>query len=323
MVANNDEIKAIFGSLDLKINKINKIKTLSNFLVKVETNKGNYFLKIYDNKTEARTGYKLSNLHPLLLKESVPVPKVLKFDDSLKIVKHPYLIVTEIEGEMLCDVIDKMNNEGKTLFFYEFGKLIGEIHSITFKKFGETFDGKTVESFSEANNKGPFSSWKDTHKEMIDHRLSILQDSYFEDLIEPIRLWFKKNRTLIDYNIVPRLLHIDLNQKNIFLKNNHISGIIDFDNAFIGHNEEELMRTELANFSNDSKSKESFFKGYTGVIELDDGYKHRRTFYYLTRLLVHIECLIEYGNNYVTNVKKEQEIIRKKVDKILDGKFII
>ena len=160
------------------------------------------------------------------------------------------------------------------------------------------------------------------HKEIIDYRLSIFKDSYFEDLIGSISLWFKKNRHLIDYDIVPRLLHIDLNQKNIFLKNNQISGIIDFDGAFIGHNEEELMRTEGANFSNDIKSKEAFFKGYTEIIKLDDNYEKRRIYYYFARLLVHIDCLIEYGNNYVTNVEKEQEIIRKKVQNILDGKSV-
>ena len=322
MVVNIDEVRIIFNSLNIQVHKITKVKTLSNFLVKVETNKGNYFLKIYDNKREANTGYKLAHLYPILLKNDVPVPEVLKFDDSLKIVKHPYLIITEIEGEMLCEVINKMNNKNKISFFYEFGKIIAKIHSITFNKFGETVNGKTVESFSEANHKGPFKKWKEMHKEIINYRLSIFQDSYFEDLIKPIRSWFKKNKILIDYGIVPRLLHIDLNQKNVFLKNNHLSGIIDFDGAFVGHNEEELMRTESANFSNDPESKKAFFKGYTKIIKLDVGYEKRRKYYYFARLLVHIDCVIEYGSNYITNVEKEQEIIRKEVQNILDGKSI-
>lgn len=160
------------------------------------------------------------------------------------------------------------------------------------------------------------------HSELIDYRLSMFKDSYFEDLVEPIRLWFKKNVDLIDYNIVPRLLHIDLNQKNIFLKDKKISGIIDFDGAFVGHNEEELMRTECANFSNDLELKEAFFKGYTKIIKLDNNYEQRRTYYYFARLLVHIDCLIEYSGNYVKNVKKEQQIIREEVLNILNGDLI-
>ncbi len=322
MVANNDEIKKIFNSLNLNVQNVTKIKTLANFLVKVETNKGNYFFKIYDDKREAKTGYKLAHLYPLLLENNVPVPKILKFDDSLKIINHPYLIITEIEGSMLCDVIKKMNDDKKMLFFYEFGKIVGKIHSITFKKFGEILDGKNVESFNEANNKGPFDNWKSMHKEIINYRLNIFKNSYFEDLIEPITSWFEKKSDLIDYNIVPRLLHIDLNQKNIFLKNNKISGIIDFDGAFVGHNEEELMRTEGANFSDDIKGKESFLKGYTEIIKLDSNYEERRLYYYFSRLLVHTDCLIEYGTDYTSDVKKLQETIREEILNILQGKPI-
>jgi len=317
MVANNDEVKTIFQSLNINIENIARVKTFANFLVKVETDKGNYFLKIYDNRKEAKTGYKLAHLYPLLLKKSIPVPEVVKFDDSLKLVKHPYLIVTEIKGEMLCEVIGAMSDNDKIAFYYEFGKLIAKIHLITFDKFGEVFDGKTVEGYSEANGKGPFSSWKETHKEMVDYRLSIFQDSYFEDLIEPIRFWFDKNASLIDYDIVPRLLHDDLNQKNVFLKDHKISGIIDFDNAFVGHTEEELMRTETANFSDDEDLKKSFFKGYTEIVKLDDNYEQRKEYYRLSRLLVHVDCIIEYGDSYV-DVKKEQEIVRKRILKILN-----
>jgi fructosamine-3-kinase len=316
MTISNAKVKEIFDMLKIKINSITKIDTLSNFLLKVETNKINYFLKVYDNKREDKTGHKLAKLYPFLLKNNVPVPKVLKFDDSLKIIKHPYLIITEIEGKMLCDSINKKEMNS---FYYDLGKIIAKIHSITFDKFGETFDGEKVIGYSEIDHKGPFNSWKEMHKEIINYRLSYFKGTYFEDLIQPIKAWFKKNSNLIDYEIIPRLLHIDLNQKNIFLKNDKISGIIDFDGAFVGHNEEELMRTESANFSNDEELKKSFFKGYTQLIKLDDNYEQRRTFYYLSRLLVHIDCIIQYGNNYV-NVEKEQIIVRTEINKILSGK---
>lgn len=321
MVANNDEIKTIFDSLNININKITKIKTFANFLVKVETNKENYFLKIYDNKIEAKTGYKLAHLYPLLSENNIPVPKVIKYDDSLKLVKHSYLIITEIEGQMLCDVINTMNNNEKISFYYEFGKTIAKFHSITFDKFGESFNGKTVEKYAEANDKGPFDNWKDMHKEIIGYRLNIFKNSSFEDLIEPIMSWFEKNSNLIDYDIVPRLLHIDLNQKNVFVKNNEISGILDFDGAFVGHNEEELMRTEGANFSDNEELKQSFFKGYTEIIKLDDHYERRRKYYYFARLLVHTDCIIQYGESYV-DVEKEGEIVRKDILKLLNNEEI-
>jgi fructosamine-3-kinase len=321
MVTNNDEIKNIFNSLNIKVNKIIKIKTLANLLFKVETNKENYFLKIYNNKIKTKIGYKLAHLYPFLLSNNIPVPTVIKYDDSLKLIKYPYLIITEIKGKMLCDVIDNMNNSDKNSFYYELGKILAKIHSITFDKFGETFDGKTIQKYSEANNKGPFDNWKDIHKEMIKYRLSIFKNSKFEDLIEPITSWFKKNSNLIDYAITPRLLHIDLNQKNIFVKNNQISGIIDFDDAFIGHNEEELMRTEGANFSDNKKLKKYFFKGYTEIIKLDNKYEQRRRYYYFARLLVHVNCMVQFGDDYI-DIEKQQKIVRKEILKLLNDKEI-
>lgn len=322
MITTNTQVKTIFNEFKLKVNKITKISTFSNFLLKVETNRENYYLKIYKNKKESKTGCKLAHLYPLLSQQKIPVPTVLKFDDSLKVIKHPYLIISEIKGERLCDSFNRWQKNELSAFYYELGKTLAKIHSITYDKFGETFDGKTIEGFSEIGYKGPFKNWKDMHKEIIDYRLSHFKNTYFEDLIDPVRLWFKNNSYLIDYNITPRLLHIDLNQKNIILKNNKIIGIIDFDGAFIGHNEEELMRTECANFSNNKDLKASFFQGYTKIIKLDNNYEKRRIFYYLSRLLVHIDCIIEYDNNYVKNIEKEQKIVKEEIIKILKGQCV-
>ena len=317
MSVNNKEVHKIFQSLGLNVERIEKIDTLANYLTKVQTNKGNYFLKVYKNAEESRTGYKLSNLYPLLLNYNIPVPQILKYDDSLNLIMHPYLIMSEVEGDMLYNSINTMNKETKYKIFNNLGKILARIHSINFDKFGETFDGKKVQGFSEIGFKGPFDKWKNMHKEIIKYRLSLFKDSSFEEFIKPTTKWFEKNEHLIDYKITPRLLHIDLNQKNIFIKNNEISGIVDFDGAFVGHNEEELMRLENANFGKDTKLRSSFYDGYNNIINLDEGYEERRTFYYLSRLLVHIDCLISFGSNYVNNPGKEEKLMKDELNNIL------
>jgi hypothetical protein len=47
--------------------------------------------------------------------------------------------------------------------------------------------------------------------------------------------------------LVPRLLHLDLNQSNVFISEDRrsVSCIIDWDETSFGHAEEELMRTEV------------------------------------------------------------------------------
>ncbi len=322
MEINDTKVKKIFNNLNLKVKEIIKINTYSNFLIKVKTDSGNYFLKVFTNQKENKIGHKLSYLYPLLSKKNIPVPDVLKYDNSLQVLSHPYLIITEVKGKMLGESIDRFKGQDLKEFYYEFGKVVAKIHSITFQEFGETYDGKIVKGFSEIGDKGPYKNWKEMHSEIINSRLDIFRGSSFEDLINPIKEWFENASNLIDYDITPRLLHIDLNQKNIFIKDNKISGIIDFDDAFIGHNEEELMRTESANFSNNDVLRHAFFKGYTEVISLDEGYEKRRTFYYLSRLLVHIDCIIKYGEDYISDIEKEKKSIKEEIMKILKGKSI-
>ena len=316
------EINNVFESIGINVKNYSKIDTYLNKVYRVKTDKGNFYLKIYETLEEKKVALKLSKLYPLLLKKGIPVPKVIKFDDSLNLIKFPYLVITEVEGEMLCDKILLMSNEEKISFYHDFGITLGKIHTITFNQFGETFDLKTIEPFIEANDKGPFKIYKEMHKEIVDYRLEYFKDTYFEDLINPIKNYFSQNSHLIDYVIVPRLLHIDLNQKNIFVKDNKISGIIDFDGAFIGHNEEELMRIEGANFATDLISKDAFFKGYTKIIQLDRNYDKRRVFYYLSRLLVNIDCLIKYKKDYVDDIDSKQEILKQEIYDILEGKKI-
>ncbi|MFT4244045.1 MAG: aminoglycoside phosphotransferase family protein [Candidatus Woesearchaeota archaeon] len=321
MDVDNNEIEMIFESLQIKIYNIIKIKTLVNFLFKVETDKNNYYVKIYEDLTQSRIGSKLAYLYPFLNENKIPVPKVVKYDDTLGLIKYPYIIITEIQGEMLCDVIGDMDDKEKLNIYNEFGKITAHIHSITYNTFGEVFNDNLVDKYIEANNKGPFGNWKNMHIEIIKHRLSLFKNSSFEDLIEPIFLWFDKNSNLIDYEITPRLLHIDLNMKNILIKNNKISGVIDFDGAVIGHNEEELMRIEGAHFSNNNVLKESFFKGYTDIINLDENFEKRRIYYYFSRLLVHVGCIIEFGNNY-SDVENDSRIAREEILKIFNNKEI-
>lgn len=311
-----DAIKKIFYDLGMSVLSVKEVKTFSNYLVSVRADTGNYFMKIYTSPAEARTGHKLSYLYPLLAKHDVPMPKVITYDDSLTHIEYPYVIVTKAEGEMIGSVIKDMSEDEKRLFYYDFGRITAKIHSITFDTFGETCDGEKVKGYSEANNVGPFKTWKDMHKEIINYRLRFFKNSAFEDLVQPIASWFDENSSLIDYDITPRLLHIDLNQKNIFVKNNTVSGIIDLDGAFIGHNEEELMRIEGAHFADNEDIKKSFFKGYTEKIPLDSGYEQRRRYYYFSRLLVHVGCIIQFGDNYVS-AREESARVREEISKLL------
>ena len=302
------DVPAVFRDKGVLVTKTTHIPTLANTVQKVETDQGIFYFKLFDDATSA-TSRKLASVYPTLHEKGVPVPKVLAFGDD-------YIILSEATGTTLADI--KMTDEQMIACYEDFGRTVAKIHSITFSLFGETMDGRAVVQTTEQE---AYADWKSMHKQIIHERLSLFDNSSFADLKEPIAEWFKQRSDLIDYVIVPRLLHTDLNKKNVFAHNGMMSCIIDFDDAFVGHNEEELMRIEGAHFSDNETLREAFFQGYTELISLDAGYAERRTYYYLSRLLVHIGCIIEFGSTY-TDVQKEVPLLRQEVKAILNNEEI-
>lgn len=289
------------------------VPTLQNRVYKVKTEDGNVFLKMFSD--EPYVAQKLASLYPQLHEKGVPVPDVLYAEVSSD---DPFIVLSELSGEPLVVARPKMSNDELSLFYRELGDELGRIHSITFDKFGETNDGKTVIASHEIRA-GPFRTWKEMHRAIIKHRLSHLENTAFSEIITPVYEYFRQNESLIDYVVTPRLLHIDLNQENIFVENGHISGILDFDGSFIGHNEEELMRTASANFPDDNKMQKVFLREYEKHTPLDEGYESRRPYYFLSRLLVHADCLVLFGDAYRPDFKGEIARVKNEISRVIAG----
>ena len=297
------------------------IPTLANEVYYIQTNEENYYLKIFTDKNTKKI-QKLVNIYNVLPDLS---PKVISY--SLNDLENPYILLLEIKGMSFTDYTKHTSQEELEELYVNFGKTVATIHAISFTEFGG-YDGMQVTQYEELQNSktvtkyGPFQTWKDMHKQIIKQRLEVLEGGYFKDILTDIKTYFHKHSAVIDYKIIPRLLHGDLNQKNVFVQNNQISGIIDFDDAFIGHTEEELMRIEGAHFADKPLLKESFFKGYTSILSLDGGFEQRRPFYYLSRLLVHMGCIQEFKETYVKDIDAEVEKIIKEVRNIIEGKGV-
>ena len=92
---------------------------------------------------------------------------------------------------------------------------------------------------------------------------------------------------------------MDLHRGNILIRNGQVAGILDVEEAIVGHNEYDLMRTELANFRGQNPGYErAFMDAYTRHVALDDGYVLRKNFYDVSRTLVWIKSLILHGTAY-------------------------
>ena len=185
------------------------------------------------------------------------------------------------------------------------------MHSNIFNRFGDikrTPRGIVVGKAHELGvakdiKKGPFKTWKEMHREIIKSRLYYFKGTEFAPLISPIKKYFKDNEHLIDYDITPRLLHLDLNKGNVFVEGSTITGILDVEESLVGHNEYDLMRTE--NLFENNAMREAFFNSYTRHIKLDNGYEKRRAFYALSRSLVGVRVLVLWKAHFT---KKQYDL---------------
>jgi aminoglycoside phosphotransferase (APT) family kinase protein len=319
MLITNGRIQAIIHAYDksYKIKNIHVIEEgVANPVFVLETQKDDLVLRLINPLVGNWKAIKEELVYKLFVKHNIPCPIILKTDISRKFINFDYVISKRVKGQALEKEFNKLITlTSKTKIVKELGKYLGKIHSIKFNKFGDIAKKNNkfvvgpaheLSSVSKSIKSGPFKSWKEMHREILKSRLFYFKGTEFEDLVKPIKKYFKENEHLIDYKIAPRLLHLDLNRNNIFVKNNKITGILDVEESLIGHNEYDLMRTEL-HFKGNPKLRNAFFKEYTKYVKLDKGYEKRRPFYSLSRSLVGVRCLVLWKSRYTKKEYSEQK----------------
>jgi fructosamine-3-kinase len=192
-----------------------------------------------------------------------------------------------------------MKHGQRLVIYRELGTLVGQLHSkCSYEQCGY-LEGQR------------FHNWKDMFGNIIERQATQFKGTMFQELGTTIHKYLIKNMHLIDYDIVPRLLHMDLHCGNILvLIKTKITGILDAEDALIGHNEYELMRIEKGHYEEQNNSddyRKEFMSSYTNYVKLDDGYEERRRFYPLSRELVGMKCLLDYGDIYAQNGSVEEE----------------
>ncbi|CAF1071088.1 unnamed protein product [Rotaria sp. Silwood1] len=235
-----------------------------------------------------------------------PIPQILKYDPIV----HNYYISSKLPGFPLSQVLDSMTHGQQLEVYRELGILVGQLHSKHIYEKCGYLQGQQ------------YSSWKHMFSDIIQKQIILFKETIFEELGNRICKYLIDNLHLIDYDIVPRLLHMDLHCGNILVSNTKITGILDAEDALIGHNEYELMRIEKAHFeeNNNNDNREQFMSSYMHNVKLDDGYEERRRMYSLSRELVAMKCLLDYGDKYAQNgsVEQDKKYIEDKIERIIN-----
>eukprot|EP01043_Picozoa_sp_COSAG02_P034135 COSAG02_NODE_2370_length_9046_cov_22.705264_5_plen_430_part_00 len=271
----------------------------------------------YAKRCTVVDGKRVTSLLQLLRDRGVPVPNFVA--PRAQWWRRGWLLQEDAEGDRLADCRAFLTDVEEVALFRSFGQTVAKMHRITMSDVVAA--GLTVD---------PPRSWAAVHMSWIRERLAVLEGTAeFGSIVDECEAWFlERHETLFSSEVVFRLLHLDLNQNNVFATPDgttgqpRVSAIIDWDEVCFGHAEEELMRTECASFSFDGSHADAllrkvFFEGYSSTLPLDEGYEERRPFYYLSRLLVHCGCMVELGDAYGGEADRVQGLAE--IKKVLAG----
>jgi len=299
----------------------------------LETDEKELVLRIFDDTAAAWKPEKERIVYALMRQQGIPVPNILTTDASKSVLPFTYVISERLPGVALAECNDDiLGPEDRNHIYAQLGDYLGRMHSVSFPVFGDVIEsegridvgpaGELRDSADRGHpgHPGPFDSWREMHRQIVRRHLAFLKPTVFGDLVESLGAWFTVHDYLLDDAITPRLLHMDLHRGNILVSGDQVTGILDIEESLVGHNEYDLMRTELAHFRyGDEGIQSAFFEAYTRHISLAAGYEARRPFYEVSRSLVRMRCLVTYGSQYAGDTEDEERTIRTTLQTLMQS----
>ncbi len=225
--------------LSEKIIKINDTSKGIDQKVKIiETTTKKYIVKIPKEKI---MNYR-ENFACTKLKNKIPIPKIVYYSENI-------LIENYIDGTEFNKT--KLTSEEKTLIYFKLGQYLKKINKIKTEGFG----------FITKKGKGEFKTLRQSVYPKLQSNLHKIKKGNIlsnKDL-EKINIFFQQNDFYLN-STESFLLHFDYEDYNIKIKNNRITGILDFGDLSSGPKAFDLARMYIKLYK--SKMLESFLKGY-------------------------------------------------------------
>ncbi|MFW6047030.1 MAG: aminoglycoside phosphotransferase family protein [Candidatus Woesearchaeota archaeon] len=197
------------------ISVIDKSKGVDQEVKIIQTNKDKYVLK--NPHKEQDKILKEIVATQLCSEKNIPVPRVIYSTENL-------LIESCIEGVDLDD-LEASKEHFKNIYF-QIGKLTKLMHSIQGQKFGSVNQNQLIgdsESQEEA-----ILSWIPSEIERLEKL-----NYYSSEQINKIKEYFENNKSILNTH-ESVLLHSDITDSNIVIKDNEVSGFIDFGDLSVG-----------------------------------------------------------------------------------------
>jgi aminoglycoside phosphotransferase (APT) family kinase protein len=219
-------------------------------------------------------------IHSLVLqKTSVPVPRIIAFDESREVIGRDYIIMEKLPGAPLserpCADFDAV--------FREVGAALSEVHKITSGKYGYLGEHRPME---------PQDSWQEAFTLMWESLLEDVEKTgqYSADDRLFMSGLLKSLAGVFDRNVPASLLHMDIWAENLLVSGGSLSGVLDWDRALWGDPEIEFQVLDYCGIS-----APSFWEGYGKGRDASPEARVRGVFYFLYELQKYI--VIRHGRD--------------------------
>jgi len=242
-----------------------------------ESRRGGYIVRVAPADSVRQLFYEYGMMrqepaiHARLLAETdVPVPEIVAFDFSHRIIDRDYLIMPRLEGVPLSQA--DLDPPARERALREWGQYVARIHSLTDpeNRFGYLGEHKCMD---------PQATWAEAFAVMYRKELTDIVNCgiYTPSVAEESMRLLEENLRVFETCKTSRLLHGDLWVTNLLVKEDgEVTGVLDFDRACWGDIEWDLAIAEYCGVT-----RPAFWEGYARMVETHSGDAGIRRMFYL------------------------------------------
>jgi len=152
------------------------------------------------------------------LKGTLPVPEVLAFDTSKKIIDRVCIVYEKIQGKNLYDVWYELNVDERRAVLKEICSYLKVIHTMPYEEYTRKFDIDTQKS------------WREYIISKTNDRLSRVKERHLlsQEIIDQVRVFLDKHDEALNEEKQSLVYH-DAHFDNFIIQNGKVVGMLDFE----------------------------------------------------------------------------------------------
>lgn len=180
----------------------------------------------------------------------VSAPRLLYYDDSLTVCTGKYLFMEYVDGELMAERLDALEPEQADALHREVGRYVNRIGEVKNDRFGIVGSGEEFDSLFGLVKLLVYNVVGDLEKNGADVGVPF----------DEVRTRLERDKPHFDaYTGAPSMVHFDIWENNIILKNDRIAGLLDWERTLWG---EVLMEERFRDYNDIPAFYEGFFEGF-------------------------------------------------------------